>query len=164
MNFLFPFQLKRKKGSPGEREIMQYHYTSWPDHGVPSHSLPVLSFIKKSSEANPPEPEGGPIVVHCSAGVGRTGTYIAIDTMLRQMRAKGVFNVFGFLKHIRRQRNYLVQTEEQYAFIHDALLEATKTGGVTEVEAQVLADHLEKLDCPVVLRFGGKKTKKEDDA
>ena len=52
---------------------------------------------------------------------------------------------------------------EQYAFIHDALLEATKTGGVTEVEAQVLADHLEKLDCPVVLRFGGKKTKKEEE-
>ena len=58
------FQLKKKKGfPPGERVIQQYHYTTWPDHGVPSHTLPVLRFIKKSADSNPAD--GGPVIAHC---------------------------------------------------------------------------------------------------
>ena len=68
--------------------------------------------------------------------------FIAIDALLQQARANNQFNVFGYLNHIRTQRNHLVQTEEQYVFIHDALLEAIRSG-VTEISRENLASYLE---------------------
>lgn len=93
-------------------------------------------------------PEAGPLVVHCSAGVGRTGAYIVIDAMLDRLRKERTVDVFGQVAALREQRNYMVQTEDQYIFIYDAVLEAIESP-ISEVRANHLHQRVEKLNLPI---------------
>ncbi|CAJ0953193.1 unnamed protein product [Ranitomeya imitator] len=116
----------QKKGSHDIREIRQFHFTSWPDHGVPCYATGLLGFVRQVKFLNPPD--AGPITVHCSAGAGRTGCFIAIDIMLDMAENEGVVDIFNCVRELRAQRVNMVQTEEQYVFVHDAILEACLCG------------------------------------
>lgn len=76
--------------------------------------------------------------------MGRTGCFIVIDAMLERMKHEQAVDVYGHVTLMRSQRNYMVQTEDQYVFIHDALLEAAVCAH-TEVPARSLYSHLQKL-------------------
>ncbi|KAG7267779.1 hypothetical protein CRUP_015024 [Coryphaenoides rupestris] len=117
-------------GKKPQRLVTQFHFTSWPDFGVPFTPIGMLKFLKKVKNCNPQY--AGAIVVHCSAGVGRTGTFIVIDAMLDMMTSERKVDVFGFM---------------QYVFIFQALLEHYLYGD-TELEVTSLESHLAKLYAP----------------
>eukprot|EP00794_Sanderia_malayensis_P005697 gene5697-6398_t len=117
---------------PGKEKFVQhFHFTSWGDHDLPVASS-LLTFLRRVNEKTPPKP--GPILVHCSAGVGRTGTYIMLDVCLKRIAAEKNVDIYGFLRRIRNQRNYLVQSKLQYQFIHKAILEHLECGCTEKME------------------------------
>ncbi|XP_061694524.1 receptor-type tyrosine-protein phosphatase mu-like isoform X7 [Syngnathoides biaculeatus] len=118
-----------KRGAHEIREIRQFHFTGWPDHGVPYHSTGLLGFIRRVKSKT--LSNAGPMVVHCSAGAGRTGCFIVIDIMLDMAEREGVVDIYNCVRELRSRRVNMVQTEEQYVFIHDAILEACLCGDTT---------------------------------
>uniref|UniRef100_A0A4W4E2U8 protein-tyrosine-phosphatase n=1 Tax=Electrophorus electricus TaxID=8005 RepID=A0A4W4E2U8_ELEEL len=118
-----------KRGAHEIREIRQFHFTGWPDHGVPYHATGLLGFVRRVKAKSPAN--AGPMVVHCSAGAGRTGCFIVIDIMLDMAEREGVVDIYNCVRELRSRRVNMVQTEEQYVFIHDAILEACLCGDTT---------------------------------
>ena len=90
----------KQTSEPDEKplSVTQYHFTSWPDHGVPKFATSLISFIRRVQKA------------HCSAGVGRTGTFILLDSMLERIKAEKTVNVYEFLMGLRQKRVLMVQT------------------------------------------------------
>ncbi|TWW58153.1 Receptor-type tyrosine-protein phosphatase C [Takifugu flavidus] len=131
---------KRDKGS--EREVTHIQFMSWPDHGVPEEAQLLLKLRRRVNSFK--NFFSGPIVVHCSAGVGRTGTYIGIDAMMESLEAEGRVDIYGYVVMLRRQRCLMVQVEAQYILIHQALLEHTQFGE-TENTLQELHSTLNTL-------------------
>uniref|UniRef100_A0A8W8NGP5 protein-tyrosine-phosphatase n=3 Tax=Magallana gigas TaxID=29159 RepID=A0A8W8NGP5_MAGGI len=105
-----------------ERDVFMFHYTQWPDHGVPE-PLSLVVFhrhVMKTVEDHPL----GYIVVHCSAGVGRTGTFIALDALYKEGEITGKVNVPQYVEKMRNDRMNMIQGEDQYKTVYMALLEA----------------------------------------
>uniref|UniRef100_A0A3Q1GRF6 Receptor-type tyrosine-protein phosphatase kappa n=1 Tax=Acanthochromis polyacanthus TaxID=80966 RepID=A0A3Q1GRF6_9TELE len=124
-----------KRGAHEIREIRQFHFTGWPDHGVPYHATGLLGFIRRVKSKT--LTSAGPMVVHCSAGAGRTGCFIVIDIMLDMAEREGVVDIYNCVRELRSRRVNMVQTEEQYVFIHDAILEACLCGDTTIPASQL---------------------------
>uniref|UniRef100_A0AAQ4RXE4 protein-tyrosine-phosphatase n=1 Tax=Gasterosteus aculeatus aculeatus TaxID=481459 RepID=A0AAQ4RXE4_GASAC len=136
----------QKKGHNEIRELRQFHFTSWPDHGVPCYATGLLGFIRQVKFLN--APDAGPIVAHCSAGAGRTGCFIAVDIMLDMAETEGVVDIFNCIRELRSQRVNMVQTEEQYVFVHDAILEACLCGNtaIPVCEFRAIYYNISRLD------------------
>ncbi|ESO00970.1 hypothetical protein HELRODRAFT_192507 [Helobdella robusta] len=143
----------------GRREIKHYQYTSWPDHGIPDECTTFIMFVEKVKshhhhlQQQHHVSSGGPVVVHCSAGVGRTGVYIVVDSMIERINdhtnssssSSATIDIYGHTTCLRSQRNYTVQTEDQYIFIHEVLREYLSMIPRTEVQARHLYSHLQAL-------------------
>ncbi|XP_056615791.1 receptor-type tyrosine-protein phosphatase C-like [Triplophysa dalaica] len=118
--------LSNKREKASEREVTQIQFISWPDHGVPGDPSLLLKLRRRVNSFK--NFFSGPIVVHCSAGVGRTGTYTCIDAMIESLEAEGRMDIYGYVAKLRRQRCLMVQVEAQYILIHQALIEHNQFG------------------------------------
>lgn len=115
------------------RIIKQFHFNSWTDHGAPTYPSPLLNFRRKVQQYN--SDSQGPIVVHCSAGIGRTGTYIAVDYLLQQAKVEGQIDLLQYAQLMRSFRVNMIQTWQQYCFVYEALQEALLSGETTTLNS-----------------------------
>lgn len=113
--------------------ILHYWYTAWPDHKPPQSAKMLLELVKDVEKKRVKEQSRkGPVVVHCSAGIGRTGCFIAITVGMRQLKEEHSVDILGIVCHMRIDRGGMIQTHEQYEFIHQALCEYEKELGEPE--------------------------------
>uniref|UniRef100_A0A8B9M108 protein-tyrosine-phosphatase n=1 Tax=Astyanax mexicanus TaxID=7994 RepID=A0A8B9M108_ASTMX len=105
------------------RTVRQFQFTDWPEQGVPKSGEGFIDFIGQVHKTKEQFGQDGPISVHCSAGVGRTGVFITLSIVLERMRYEGAVDIFQTVKMLRTQRPAMVQTEDEYQFCYQAALE-----------------------------------------
>ncbi|XP_067248539.1 receptor-type tyrosine-protein phosphatase beta isoform X3 [Chanodichthys erythropterus] len=103
------------------RMVRQFHYTIWPDHGVPETTQSLIQFVRTVRDYIDRTTSPGVTAVHCSAGVGRTGTFIVLDRVLQQLDRNCTVDIYGCVFDLRLHRSHMVQTECQYAYIHQCV-------------------------------------------
>ncbi|KAJ8040309.1 Receptor-type tyrosine-protein phosphatase T [Holothuria leucospilota] len=106
-------------------QVHQFHFLTWPDMLVPKEVTPVLEFVKQVKQAS--KEKKTPTLVHCSAGIGRTGTFIALSCLMDVLMKEKVISVFDFVENMRENRINMVQTSKQYLFLYKCLLEFHQT-------------------------------------
>ncbi|XP_074082245.1 receptor-type tyrosine-protein phosphatase beta isoform X1 [Macrotis lagotis] len=115
------FKICSEEQLDANRLIRHFHYTVWPDHGVPETTQSLIQFVRTVRDYINRTPGAGPTIVHCSAGVGRTGTFIALDRILQQLDSKDSVDIYGAVHDLRLHRVHMVQTECQYVYLHQCV-------------------------------------------
>uniref|UniRef100_A0AAR2ITR8 Protein tyrosine phosphatase receptor type O n=1 Tax=Pygocentrus nattereri TaxID=42514 RepID=A0AAR2ITR8_PYGNA len=126
------------------QDVLHFNYTSWPDHGVPTVNAieSILQFVQiVRQQVNRTK---GPVIVHCSAGVGRTGTFIALDRLMQHIREHEYADILGMVSEMRSHRLSMVQTEEQYVFIHQCVLLMWKKKKQQSLSSDVIYENVTK--------------------
>nr|XP_022306195.1 receptor-type tyrosine-protein phosphatase epsilon-like [Crassostrea virginica] len=128
------------------RHVTHLQYTAWPDHGTPTplELLVFYRYVSKAVENNP----ANKLLVHCSAGIGRTGTFIALDALHRQGQKTGRINIVEYVHSMREDRMNMIQNANQYEFLYEVLFESfrgksytlTKEDLVPKVELESTQD------------------------
>ncbi|XP_061532399.1 receptor-type tyrosine-protein phosphatase beta-like isoform X2 [Phycodurus eques] len=116
------------------RVVRHFHFTVWPDHGVPDGTRALVHFVRTVRDFVNRSPAGGPTIVHCSAGVGRTGTFVALDRLLQQSDTCDTLDVYGCVWQLRLHRSHMLQTERQYAFVHQCISDVLRARNTTVFE------------------------------
>ncbi|CAL8358901.1 unnamed protein product [Lota lota] len=120
------------------RLVRQFHYTVWPDHGVPETTQSLIQFVRTVRDYINRTPGSGPTVAHCSAGVGRTGTFIVLDRVLQQLDTKDTLDIYGAVFDLRLHRSHMVQTECQYAYLHQCVRDVLRARKLRREQENVL--------------------------
>ncbi|KAL7737912.1 hypothetical protein ACLKA6_006284 [Drosophila palustris] len=107
-----------------KEKVVHLFFKKWPDHGCPDDPMHLITFVKKVKAEK--RPNYSPIVVHCSAGVGRTGTFIGLDLIMQRLKSESKINIFETVKKLRFQRMKMVQTQQQYTFLYACTYELVK--------------------------------------
>ncbi|NXA42270.1 PTPRV phosphatase, partial [Eudromia elegans] len=127
------------------RRVSHLHYTAWPDHGVPESTASIMAFRDIVQEHIQSTKDAGPTLVHCSTGVGRTGTFIALDCLLQQMKQEKIVDIFGVVYTLRMSRYQMIQTLSQYIFLHSCILDKI-------MEEPLLGLSGTETSCPIPLK------------
>ncbi|TSK20272.1 Receptor-type tyrosine-protein phosphatase eta [Bagarius yarrelli] len=124
----------KNESSSEERTVTQFHFTAWPDHGVPERTDELIQFRWIVRQHIETFPFSGPTVVHCSAGVGRTGTLIVLDIVLQQIDKEKLVSIADCVHRMRLSRPLMVQTQSQYVFLHQCIMDSLqqKEGSIPE--------------------------------
>ncbi|XP_075568546.1 receptor-type tyrosine-protein phosphatase eta [Pelecanus crispus] len=117
----------QKSNASESHTVRQFHFMSWPDHGVPETTDLLINFRHLVHEYSSQNPIDSPTLVHCSAGVGRTGTFIAIDRLIQQIEMENTVDVYGVVYDLRMHRPLMVQTEDQYVFLNQCVMDIIRS-------------------------------------